>query len=211
MIAQIKRALAALALGAVCLGPATAQDFRGLNIGDPTSAISALFPYTSQDSLPGADDLIATLFTQPDGAMLSVTGERGGRILYMESWNAPGTPASVGPGIRLGATTRAELAALAGSEGFYFNARGPYFQSRDANVWFLSYRVRGRTELWATFAFVAPAGTSQYAADGTLLPNPAAVLDSVILAHTDYLRRFPQDWGVQVTNRPGASDIDISF
>ncbi|MGP1358367.1 hypothetical protein [Roseicyclus sp.] len=210
----MRRAAAALLLVACLAGPVAAQDFRGLDIGDGIAALEALRP-DARETAWLAPGVISTLYARPDGSRLSVTSTEevpGGRILYMETWHADGTPPARGEGLRIGATTLAEFTAAAGSEGVYFAARGQSLPTPRGEVFFLSYPLAGRPEVYATFAFVAarPA-PPQVTPQGVRVLPPDAILDSVILAHVDYLARYPRDWGLAVVERPGAAPIDLGF
>lgn len=176
---------------------AAAQDFAGLTIGGSlASGVPALGPPARQG--PANPGYFATLWVRSGGAELSVTTDQTGRIVYMESFRGRNAPPSIGQGVRFGATSRAELIGLAGSEGWYFPGRGPQRAFEGNQVFFHSYTLADRPNVMVTFVF-----------RGRLGSDPGgALLESVILAEQAYQSQI---WGGPALARPGSQPLSLSF
>lgn len=178
--------------------PAAAQDFMGLDLGMTRAEAEARNgpPARTGPANPG---FTAALWVQPGGNELSVTHDNSGRIVYMETFRGDRTPPSTGPGMRFGATTRAEFLQGVGSAGLIFPGRGPEAAFGGGTAFFHSYQIEGRPDAAVTFVFFAEAGR----------PSDTALLDSVVVSDIAYQSAI---WGgapqaVDATYRP----LDIDF
>ncbi|MFW5641308.1 MAG: hypothetical protein ACOCY0_00950 [Roseicyclus sp.] len=192
------RPLLALGLLAAVGLPAAAQDFMGLDLGMTRAEAEARNgpPARTGPANPG---YASALWVQPGGNELSVTHDASGRIVYMETFRGERAPPSTGPGVRFGATARAEFLQGVGSAGLVFPGRGPSVDFGGGTAHFHSYEIAGRPGAVVTFVFLAEAGSS---AD-------TALLDSVVVSDIAYQSAI---WGgapqaVDAAYRP----LDIDF
>ena len=196
----MRRVLALLLLGFGA--PAPAQEFAGLDVGQPVSNTLRLGVPVAAEYLRGYR---VQKWIRPNMVELSVTAVPNGPIVYMESFPQPAAPAIPGEGLRFRVTTMAQAVQMLGAPGFYFTGRGQVatFGSSD-----ISYSLRDRPQVIVTFAFAAPTFQRRYAPDGSIAENPEARLDSMIVADYAYQLSI---WGGQAVARPGYQLIALTY
>ncbi|MEO1306634.1 MAG: hypothetical protein AAFV38_01540 [Pseudomonadota bacterium] len=195
---KIYQTLSSIVAETVISTGSQAQDFRGLDVGQDHAAVQALGPPVVRQQM---GRFILSRWVLPGGMELSVTGYPVGPIVYMESFRTAGAPPVGGQGMRLGATTRAEFLALAGSAGFYYNQRGPMVTNNGQDVFFMSYALAERPNVIVTFAFARPFAMRS-------LGDAGAVLDSIMVGEASYLDEI---WGAGKTATQNYRPIQMDY
>ncbi|MAY88070.1 MAG: hypothetical protein CML02_15315 [Pseudooceanicola sp.] len=198
---------AALAAALLVLVPASAmaQEFGGLDIGQPIANTQRLgLPLGSQY----VGGYRAQKWARPNGVELSITAVPAGPIVYMESFPTAYHQPVQGDGLRFRMTTQAAAIDMLGGPGFYFTGRGQFATTNGQDVWFHSYALTDRPNVIVTFAFTAPVSARRLNDQGQLLQNPDAVLDSMIVADYAYQLKI---WGGEGVARPGYNTINLKY
>lgn len=199
------RAAMAVALLTALAGGVAAQEFAGLDIGQPVSNTNRL-------GLPMGSQFVggykAAKWARHNGVELSVTAVPAGPIVYMESFPTAYHRPVTGEGLRFRVTTQAAALEMLGGPGFYFTGRGQYATAGGDDVWFHSYALTNRPDVIVTFAFAAPVSARRLNDQGQLIQNPNAVLESMIIADYAYQLKI---WGGQGVARPGYNTINLQY
>lgn len=190
---RLARAIAMLFCAAV---PGFAQDFAGLKVGAPATAVAGLpGPVTLGETGPDRH----AKFYRPDGSELSVTTRNHGPLIYLESSRNPAAVPLAAPGLRFGVTTRGDLRAMLGNDGFTYASRSRRQLASGQTVIFHSYALHDQPDVIATFAFLLTP-------DRAGLGEDAAILDSIVVAQQWYLDDI---WGPAKT--ASANNAPITF
>lgn len=199
------RAALSAALLSLVAGGAPAQEFGGLDIGQPVA-------HTNRLGLPLGSQFVggykAAKWARANGVELSVTAVPAGPIVYMESFPTAYHQPVSGEGLRFRVTSQAAALNMLGGPGFYFTGRGQFATAGGQDVWFHSYALTDRPNVIVTLAFSAPVSARRFDDQGRLLQDPDAVLDSMIIADYAYQLKI---WGGEGVARPGYNTINLTY
>ncbi|MBY4891696.1 hypothetical protein KUL25_02830 [Rhodobacteraceae bacterium N5(2021)] len=190
-----------VALFLLCALPASAQDFRGLLPGMPTSALERIGePLDRQTD----DGFISAIYPLPFERTLGVM-HADGEIIALTLAALPPTLLHPPPsdGFQVGVTRLSEALALAGSEGYAFETAGTW-QGLPPGGGFLSYTLADHPEVILTLAFFGHLDADHDANDVTSLADmpPHAILMSATLFDQTSVTHYPMLADMQQTPPP---------
>ena len=184
------------AILATCLllpvGLARAQSLSSLHIGDPAEKLSVLGKAASSESYK---DMTVKRWILPNGCDLTVTTDKNGRIVSLESdWNRTGdSPQCDLPWLRFGVTTLAEIRKRFGSNGFAFKGQAGQLLAEDGAVLLNSYEVADSVITF--YNKVSNAEVATLDPEGSSTVADHARLDAISIASQSYAK---SEWGDRV-------------
>ena len=174
------------------LGVARAQSLSSLHIGDASTKLSTFGKPASTE--PDKDTIIRR-WTLANGNDLSVTTDKGGSIVFLESdWNHRDADTGCDLAwLRFGATTLTEIRKRFGSNGFAFKEQAGQLLAEDGAVMLNSYEVGDAVITF--YNKVSNAEVATLDADGSSSIADHARLDAITISSQRYAKA---QWGERV-------------